>query len=53
MIKVIFTIKEKDLDFILKQILELKIKAIKIKKRIKHRKITATKHINTYNEPDE
>ncbi len=35
--KVILTVKEEDLDFILKQFLRLEIKAVKIKKRINNK----------------
>lgn len=50
--KVILTVKEEDLDFILKQFLRLEIKAVKIKKKNKQRILKST-FPNTYNEPDE
>ncbi len=49
--KVILTVKEEDLDFILKQFLRLEIKAVKIKKN-KQQTLKST-FPNTYNEPDE
>lgn len=50
--KVILTVKEEDLDFILKQFLRLEIKAVKIKKKNKQRTLKSIFQ-NTYNEPDE
>ncbi len=49
--KVILTVKEEDLDFILNQFLRLEIKTIKIKKKNKQRILKST-FPNTYNEPD-
>lgn len=51
--KVILTVKEEDLDFILKQFIRLEIKAIKIKKKSKQRAIKSISFPNTYNEPDD
>lgn len=50
--KVILTVKEEDLDFILKQFLRLEIKTVKIKKKNKQQTLKST-FPNTYNEPDE
>ncbi|SHK83310.1 hypothetical protein SAMN05444407_101302 [Chryseobacterium contaminans] len=51
--KVILTIKEEDLDFILKQFLVLQIKKIKIKRRVKKQNFKRTVLSSTYNEPNE
>jgi hypothetical protein len=53
MMKVILTIKEEDLDFILRSIIGLEVKKIKVKKKIKQKNIKATLYPTTYNEPDE
>ncbi|MBO9692661.1 MULTISPECIES: hypothetical protein [Chryseobacterium] len=52
MMKIILTIREEDLDFILKQCLVNEVKEIKIKRKAKQRKVRILP-INTYNEPDE
>ncbi|UKB78315.1 hypothetical protein [Chryseobacterium sp. MEBOG07] len=53
MMKLILKIRDEDLDFILKHIIELKIKEIKIKRKIKQRNTRSTSFPNTYNEPDD
>ena len=51
--KVILTVKKKDLDCILKEFLKLEIKAIKIKRKAKQTVIRSVSLPSTYNEPDE
>ncbi len=51
--KVILTIKEKDLDSLLEYFLRLEIKKIKIKRKVKKQNVRRSASLNTYNEPDE